>query len=200
MNIYNNITELIGNTKLLYLSNYCAKHGIKAKLCVKLECTNPAGSIKDRAAYYMIKTAEEKGILKEGSVIIEPTSGNTGIGLAAIGRARGYKVILTMPDTMSVERRNLLKAYGAELVLTEGSKGMSGAIEKAKELAKEMENSFIPSLTIPRILSPIMRRQVLRSGTIRTVRSKRSSQVSVQAEPFRERRTISSSKIRVFLF
>lgn len=145
MNIYNTITELIGNTKLLYLSNYCAKHGIKAKLCVKLECTNPAGSIKDRAAYYMIKTAEEKGILKEGSVIIEPTSGNTGIGLAAIGRARGYKVILTMPDTMSVERRNLLKAYGAELVLTEGSKGMSGAIEKAKELAKEMENSFIPS-------------------------------------------------------
>jgi len=145
MNIFNSITELIGNTKLLYLSNYCEKHGIKAKICLKLEYSNPAGSIKDRAAYYMIKSAEEKGMLKEGSVIIEPTSGNTGIGLAAIGRSRGYKVILTMPDTMSIERRNLLKAYGAEVVLTEGSKGMNGAIEKATELSNEIENSFIPS-------------------------------------------------------
>ena len=144
MKIYNDITELIGNTKLFYISKYCKKHNIKAKICAKLECTNPAGSIKDRAAYNMIIDAEAKGKLKPGAVIIEPTSGNTGIGLAAIGRSRGYRVILTMPDTMSIERRNLLKAYGAEVVLTEGSKGMNGAIAKAKELASELENSFIP--------------------------------------------------------
>ncbi len=144
MNIYNGIEELVGNTKLVYLKNYCTKHGIKAKLCLKLESGNPAGSIKDRAALYMIRDAENRGILRAGATIIEPTSGNTGIGLAAIGRARGYKVILTMPDTMSVERRNLLKAYGAELVLTEGSLGMKGAIDKANELKSSIKNSFIP--------------------------------------------------------
>ena len=145
MRIYNGITELIGNTKLVYLKNYCEKHGINAKICLKLESANPAGSVKDRAAYYMIKDAEERGLLKKGSVIIEPTSGNTGIGLAAIGRARGYRVILTMPDTMSAERRNLLKAYGAELVLTEGALGMKGAIDKANALASEIDGAFIPS-------------------------------------------------------
>ena len=145
MKIYNGITELVGNTRLVYLQNYCTKNNIKAKICVKLENTNPAGSVKDRAAMYMINDAEKKGMLKSGSTIIEPTSGNTGIGLAAIGRARGYKVILTMPDTMSIERRNLLKAYGATLVLTDGSLGMKGAIEKALELKEEISDSYIPS-------------------------------------------------------
>lgn len=145
MRIYNGITELIGNTKLVYLKNYCEKHGINAKICLKIESSNPAGSVKDRAAYYMIKDAEDRSLLKKGAVIIEPTSGNTGIGLAAIGRARGYRVILTMPDTMSAERRNLLKAYGAELVLTEGALGMKGAIDKANALASEIDGAFIPS-------------------------------------------------------
>ena len=144
LNIYSGIESLVGNTKLFYLGNYCKSRGVKAKLCVKLESGNPAGSVKDRAALYMIKDAERRGILKKGSVIIEPTSGNTGIGLAAIGRARGYRVILTMPDTMSIERRNLLSAYGAEIILTEGRLGMKGAIDKADELSRTFPDSFIP--------------------------------------------------------
>mgnify|MGYP005937899439 CR=1 FL=1 len=136
--------ELIGNTPLLEPENYERKQGLSASLFLKLESFNPAGSIKDRAAFFMITDAEEKGILKPGATIIEPTSGNTGIGLASIAAMKGYKVMLTMPETMSVERRNMLKAYGAELVLTEGTKGMSGAIAKANELAKETPNSFIP--------------------------------------------------------
>ena len=143
-NIYKSLTDLIGNTPLLELSNYEKKHGLKAAVVAKLEYFNPAGSVKDRIAKAMIEDAEAKGLLTAESVIIEPTSGNTGIGLAAVAAARGYRTILTMPETMSVERRNLLKAYGAELVLTEGSKGMSGAIARAEELAKEIPHSFIP--------------------------------------------------------
>lgn len=143
MNINQQIMDLIGGTPLLELKNYQDEHNLKAKILAKLECFNPAGSAKDRVAMYMIKEAEEKGILKEGSVIIEPTSGNTGIGLASVAAAKGYRVILTMPDTMSIERRNLLKAYGAELVLTEGAKGMTGAIEKAEELKTEIPDSII---------------------------------------------------------
>ena len=142
--VYKSLTELIGKTPLLELSNYEKKNGLKASVVAKLEYFNPAGSVKDRLAKAMIDDAEEKGMLKPESVIIEPTSGNTGIALAAIAAERDYRIILTMPETMSVERRNLLKAYGAELVLTEGAKGMKGAIEKAKELADEIPNSFIP--------------------------------------------------------
>lgn len=142
--IYQSITDLIGRTPLLQLGNYGKKHGLKATLIGKLEYFNPAGSVKDRIAKAMIDDAEAKGLLTPESVIIEPTSGNTGIALAAVAAARGYRVILTMPETMSIERRNLLKAYGAELVLTEGAKGMSGAIAKAQELAKEIPNAFIP--------------------------------------------------------
>ncbi|MBE6738087.1 MAG: cysteine synthase A [Ruminococcaceae bacterium] len=145
MKIYKDITEVIGSTPLVNLQNFTKDKGVKAELLAKLEYFNPAGSVKDRAALYMIKDAEEKGILREGSLIIEPTSGNTGIGLAAVAASRGYKVILTMPDTMSVERRNLLKAYGAEIVLTDGSMGMSGAIKKAREIYEENEGSFMPS-------------------------------------------------------
>ena len=137
--------DLIGNTPLLEVKNIEKKLGLEARVLVKLEYLNPAGSVKDRAAKFMIEDAEKKGLIIEGAVIIEPTSGNTGIGLAAIAAGKGYRVILTMPETMSVERRNILKAYGAEIVLTEGSKGMSGAIEKAEELAREIPNSFIPS-------------------------------------------------------
>lgn len=144
MKTYEKITDLIGNTPLLKLSNYIKTHSLKADIYAKLEYFNPAGSIKDRIARAMIDDAEKKGLLKPGSVIIEPTSGNTGIGLAAVAASRGYKVILTMPETMSIERRNLLKAYGAELVLTDGAKGMKGAIEKADELAKSTKDSFIP--------------------------------------------------------
>ena len=145
MKIYDKITDLIGGTPLLELKNYEKENNLDATILAKLEYFNPAGSVKDRIAKAMIDEAEEKGILKPGAVIIEPTSGNTGIGLAAVAASRGYKIILTMPDTMSVERRNLLKAYGAELVLTEGAKGMKGAIAKAEELAKDTPNSFIPS-------------------------------------------------------
>ena len=143
--IYQKITDLIGGTPLLELANYEKKNNLKATVLGKLEYFNPAGSVKDRIAKAMVDEAEQEGKLKEGSVIIEPTSGNTGIGLASVAAARGYKIIITMPETMSIERRNLLKAYGAELVLTDGAKGMKGAIEKAKELAETTENSFIPS-------------------------------------------------------
>ena len=142
--IYKGTLDLIGNTPLVEVTNIEKELDLKATLLVKLEYLNPAGSVKDRIAKAMIEDAEEKGLLKEGSVIIEPTSGNTGIGLAAIAAAKGYRIILTMPETMSVERRNILKAYGAEVVLTEGAKGMKGAIAKAEELAEEIENSFIP--------------------------------------------------------
>ena len=144
MKIYEKITDLIGNTPLLELKNFEKENGLEATVAAKLEYFNPAGSVKDRIGRAMIDDAEAKGLLKPGATIIEPTSGNTGIGLAAVAAARGYKIILTMPETMSVERRNLLKAYGAQLVLTEGSKGMTGAIAKAKELAEEIPGSFIP--------------------------------------------------------
>ncbi len=143
MKVYKSITELIGSTPLMELTNIAKKHDLKASLLAKLEYFNPAGSVKDRAALFMIEDAEEKGLLKPGSVIIEPTSGNTGIGLAAVAAARGYKVILTMPETMSIERRSILKAYGAEIVLTDGAAGMAGAIEKAKELEKEIPDAFL---------------------------------------------------------
>ena len=143
-NIYQGTIGLIGNTPLVEVVNIEKKEGLEAKLLAKLEYFNPAGSVKDRIAKAMIEDAESKGLLTKDSVIIEPTSGNTGIGLAAIAAAKGYRVILTMPETMSVERRNILKAYGAEIVLTEGAKGMKGAIAKANELAEELENSFIP--------------------------------------------------------
>ncbi len=145
MKTYRTITELIGNTPLLELSNFEKNNGLGATVLAKVEYFNPAGSVKDRIAAAMIADAEKSGALKEGSVIIEPTSGNTGIGLSAVAASKGYKIILTMPETMSVERRNLLKAYGAQIVLTEGAKGMKGAIEKANELAAQTPNSFIPS-------------------------------------------------------
>ncbi len=142
--IYNGALELVGNTPLVEVKNIEEELGLEARILVKLEYFNPAGSVKDRIAKAMIEDAEEKGLLREGSVIIEPTSGNTGIGLASIAAVKGYRIILTMPETMSVERRNILKAYGAEIVLTEGAKGMKGAIEKADELAKEIPGSYIP--------------------------------------------------------
>ena len=145
MKVYKKITDLIGGTPLLELANLEKKNELGATVLAKLEYFNPAGSVKDRIAKAMIDDAEAKGLLKEGSVIIEPTSGNTGIGLASVAAARGYRLIITMPETMSVERRNLMKAYGAELVLTEGAKGMKGAIAKAEELAQEIKGSFIPS-------------------------------------------------------
>lgn len=144
MKIYEKITDLIGSTPLMELKNFEKENNLEAKVVAKLEYFNPAGSVKDRIALAMLDDAEAKGLLKPDSVIIEPTSGNTGIGLAAVSASRGYRIILTMPETMSVERRNLLKAYGAEIVLTDGAKGMKGAIEKADELAKEIPNSFIP--------------------------------------------------------
>ncbi len=144
MKVYEKLTDLIGSTPLFKLSNFAKEEKLGATVLAKLEYFNPAGSVKDRIAKAMIEDAEAKGLLKKGSVIIEPTSGNTGIGLASVAAARGYRIILTMPETMSVERRNLLKAYGAELVLTEGAKGMKGAIAKAEELKNEIPNSFIP--------------------------------------------------------
>ena len=143
-NIYKGTLGLIGNTPLVEVTNIEKELGLEARLLVKLEYFNPAGSVKDRIAKAMIEDAESKGLIGEGTTIIEPTSGNTGIGLAAIAAAKGYKIILTMPETMSVERRNILKAYGAELVLTDGAKGMKGAIAKAEELSEQIENSFIP--------------------------------------------------------
>ena len=142
--IFTSADQLIGHTPLMELTNIEKKHGLKARLLAKLEYFNPAGSVKDRIAKAMIDDAEAKGLLKSGSVIIEPTSGNTGIGLASVAAARGYRIIIVMPETMSVERRQIMKAYGAELVLTEGAKGMKGAIAKAEELSKEIPNSFIP--------------------------------------------------------
>ncbi len=145
MKIYNSLTELIGNTPLLNLQNYAKQNDLKANIFAKLELFNPAGSVKDRIAKKMIETAENQGLINKDTVIIEPTSGNTGIGLASIAAAKGYKIILTMPESMCIERRNLLKAYGAEIVLTPAAKGMGGAIEKAKELAQTTSNSFMPS-------------------------------------------------------
>ena len=145
MAIYKKVTELVGRTPLLELTNYEENHKLDATILAKLEYFNPAGSVKDRIALNMIETAEKEGKLKSGSVIIEPTSGNTGIGLASIAASKGYRIIIVMPDTMSVERRNIIKAYGAELVLTEGALGMKGAIAKAEELAKDIPNSFIPA-------------------------------------------------------
>lgn len=144
MNVYHKFTDLIGKTPLMELENYEKAKDLQATVLAKLEYFNPAGSVKDRIARAMLDDAEEKGLIKPGAVIIEPTSGNTGIGLAAVAASRGYKTILTMPETMSVERRNLLKAYGAEIVLTDGQKGMTGAIEKAKEIAEKTPGSFIP--------------------------------------------------------
>lgn len=141
--IYESLTELIGNTPLLKLNRFSQQEGLETPLIAKLEYLNPAGSVKDRVAYAMVEAAENEGVLKKGSVIIEPTSGNTGIGLASVAAAKGYRIILTMPETMSIERRNLLQAYGAELVLTEGAKGMKGAIAKSEELAEEIPNAVI---------------------------------------------------------
>lgn len=145
MKIFNDISQMIGKTPLLRLNNYIKNNALEADILAKVEFLNPAGSVKDRVAKMMLDDAEKAGLIKAGAVIVEPTSGNTGIGLAAVGAARGYKVILTMPDTMSMERINLLKAYGAQIVLTKGADGMKGAIEKAEEIARETENSFIPS-------------------------------------------------------
>ena len=187
MAYYKGTLGLIGNTPLVEVTNIEKELGLEATVLVKLEYFNPAGSVKDRIAKAMIEDAEQKGILKEGSVIIEPTSGNTGIGLASIAAAKGYRIILTMPETMSVERRNILKAYGAELVLTDGTKGMKGAIARANELAEEIPNSFIPGQFVNRRTRQCTRLlQVRRSGRTLRERLISSSQVLVQAEPLPE--------------
>ncbi len=182
--IYTSADQLIGHTPLLELTHLEKKYGLKARLLAKLEYLNPAGSVKDRIARAMIDDAEAKGLLKPGSVIIEPTSGNTGIGLAAVAAARGYRVIIVMPETMSVERRQLMKAYGAELVLTEGAKGMNGAIAKAEELAREIPGGFLPGQFVnpanPRRTS---RPPARRSGRIPTARWTTSWPVSAPAAP-----------------
>ncbi len=168
MNIYERITDLIGGTPLMKLTNYMKQQNLEAELYGKLEFFNPAGSVKDRIAKAMIEDAEANGILKPNAVLIEPTSGNTGIGLAAAAASKGYKVILTMPETMSVERRNLLKAYGATLVLTDGAKGMAGASSKAKELAEQTPVLSQASLLTQPIRKPIIILRDLKSGKIRT--------------------------------
>ena len=187
--VYDSILDLVGKTPLVELKRIEEKEGLQAKLIAKVESFNPAGSVKDRIAKAMIEDAEAKGLLKEGSVIIEPTSGNTGIGLAAAATVKGYRMILTMPETMSVERRNIVKAYGAEVVLTDGTKGMKGAIEKADELAKEIPNSFIAGQFVnpakPR--QPTKRQQDRRSGKTPTERLISLLQVSAPAEPSPER-------------
>ena len=185
-NIYKGAVELIGNTPLVEVTNIEKELDLKATLLVKLEYFNPAGSVKDRIAKAMIEDAEAKGLLKEGSVIIEPTSGNTGIGLAAIAAAKGYKAIFTMPETMSVERRNILKAYGAEIVLTEGAKGMKGAIAKADELAQEIPGGFIPDSSSTRRTPPSTKPPpVRRSSKTPTARSTSSLPASAPAAPSR---------------
>ena len=169
--IYQKITDLIGGTPLLELANYEKKNNLEATVLGKLEYFNPAGSVKDRIAKAMVDEAEQEGKLKEGSVIIEPTSGNTGIGLASVAAARGYKIIITMPETMSIERRNLLKAYGAELVLTDGAKGMKGAIERLRNLLKQQKTALsqASSQTLQTLLIT-EQQQVLKSGQIQTVK------------------------------
>ena len=167
-NVYQSVTELIGHTPLLTAKNFAKSYDVPASLLVKLEYFNPAGSVKDRIAAAMIEQAEKEGKIAPGATLIEPTSGNTGIGIAAVAAARGYHAILTMPETMSVERRNLLKAYGAEIVLTEGSQGMKGAIARAEQLQKEIPNSFIPSqFENPANLRCTSVRRDLRSGRTR---------------------------------
>ena len=185
--IYTSADQLIGKTPLLELTHIEKKYGLKAKVLAKLEYFNPAGSVKDRIARKMLDDAEAAGKLTPDSVIIEPTSGNTGIGLASVAAARGYRIIIVMPETMSVERRQLMKAYGAELVLTEGAKGMKGAIAKADELAKEIPNSFVPG-SVCQPLEPArrtMRPRVPRSLKTPTARSISSSQASAPAAPSR---------------
>ena len=178
-NIAKSTTDLIGNTPLLELTRYNAENAPDATILAKLEYFNPAGSVKDRVAKAMIDAAEADGKLVPGSTIIEPTSGNTGIGLAAVAAARGYRIIITMPDTMSVERQKLIRGYGAELVLTEGAKGMKGAIEKAQELAASIPGSFDSTIRPTRL--PTRRPPVLKSGAIRTARSISSSPASAPA-------------------
>lgn len=188
MKVYSSISELVGHTPLVQLQRFAAARGLKANLLAKVEYFNPAGSVKDRIACAMLDDAEQRGLLKPGAVIVEPTSGNTGIGLAAMAAARGYRVILTMPETMSVERRNLLKAYGAQLVLTDGAQGMKGAIAKAEEIAAQTPGSFLPASSRIRPTPPSTApRPARRSGRIRMAPSIFSSQASAPAAPSRAR-------------